>query len=90
MTKLITPAWPWSPGISFTALCEQHLLGFTGTLAYLSASRIVGMSKLARPTQEYAARPQAQERLGDQIADALMRRLDARGAGTHPARLSRA
>jgi GTP cyclohydrolase I len=70
------------PGIPFTSVCEHHLLAFTGTaaVAYLPASRIVGLSKLARLTQEYAARPQVQERLGDQIADALMRCLDARGA----------
>jgi GTP cyclohydrolase I len=70
------------PGIPFTAVCEHHLLPFSGTatVAYLPASRIVGLSKLARLVQEYAARPQVQERLGDQITAAIVTHLDVRGA----------
>jgi GTP cyclohydrolase I len=60
------------------------LLPFTGvaTLAYLPqpGSRIVGLSKLARLVQEYAARPQVQERLADQVVTALMEELEPRGA----------
>jgi GTP cyclohydrolase I len=70
------------PGVPFTSLCEHHLLVFTGTAAigYLPAGRIVGLSKLARVAQEYAARPQVQERLGDQIVAAVDKHLDTRGA----------
>jgi GTP cyclohydrolase I len=72
------------PGVPFTSLCEHHLLAFTGTAAvgYVPApgARVVGLSKLARIVQEYAARPQMQERLGDQIVDAIVRNLDAEGA----------
>lgn len=70
-------------GIPFTAVCEHHLLIFDGTatVAYLPApgARIVGLSKLARLVQEYAARPQVQERLTRQIADAVARCLDTVG-----------
>lgn len=70
-------------GISFTAVCEHHLLVFNGTadVAYMPAvgARIVGLSKLARLVQEYAARPQVQERLTRQIADAVSRCLDTVG-----------
>jgi GTP cyclohydrolase I len=69
--------------IPFTAVCEHHLLVFHGSadVAYLPAggARIVGLSKLARLVQEYAARPQLQERLTRQIADALERGLDTAG-----------
>jgi GTP cyclohydrolase I len=71
-------------GIPFTSICEHHLLAFTGTatVAYLPApgSRICGLSKLARVAQEYAARPQVQERLGTQIVDAITRNLNVLGA----------
>jgi GTP cyclohydrolase IA len=70
------------PGIPLVSLCEHHLLPWTGTatVAYLPAGRIVGLSKLARVAQEYAARPQVQERLGDQITAAIDKHLDTRGA----------
>lgn len=70
------------PGIPVTSVCEHHLLPFTGTVtvAYLPAGRIVGLSKLARLAQELAARPQVQERLGDQIVAAIDKHLDTRGA----------
>lgn len=62
--------------IPFTSVCEHHLLPFTGhaTVAYLPklGQPIVGLSKLARLVQGYAQRPQVQERLTDQIVDALM------------------
>ncbi|GAA2628441.1 GTP cyclohydrolase I [Actinomadura fulvescens] len=70
--------------VPFVSLCEHHLLPFTGTanVAYLPApgASIVGLSKLARLVQEYAARPQVQERLGEQIVHALVSRLDCDGA----------
>jgi GTP cyclohydrolase IA len=70
--------------VPFVALCEHHLLPFPGraTVAYLPApgARIVGLSKLARVLQEYAARPQVQERIGEQTVAALDKNLDVRGA----------
>lgn len=70
------------PGIPITSVCEHHLLPFTGTatVAYLPAARIVGLSKLARVAQELAARPQVQERLGDQITECLTKNLGTLGA----------
>lgn len=70
--------------VPFVALCEHHVLPFLGraTVAYLPSpgGQIVGLSKLARVVQEYAARPQVQERLGEQVAEALMNNLAASGA----------
>ncbi len=70
--------------VPFTALCEHHGLPFTGraAVAYLPVpgARIVGLSKLARLVQEFAARPQVQERLGEQVVDALGAHLDVQGA----------
>lgn len=69
--------------IEFFSLCEHHLLPFTGKvhLAYLPHhGQVVGLSKLARTVDVYARRPQMQERLTNQIADALMRYIPARGA----------
>jgi GTP cyclohydrolase IA len=72
------------PRVPLVSLCEHHLLPFhgTATLAYLPApgAPVVGLSKLARVAQEYAARPQMQERLGDQIVHAITRNLETVGA----------
>ena len=60
--------------IRFASMCEHHLLPFTGVahVAYLPAGdRVVGLSKLARTVDVFARRPQVQERLTDQIADAV-------------------
>jgi GTP cyclohydrolase I len=68
--------------IPFASLCEHHLLPFTGQahVAYLPAhDRVTGLSKLARAVDVYARRPQMQERLTAQIADALVEHLDPRG-----------
>src|ERR1700683_4633452 len=68
--------------IEFHSLCEHHLLPFTGKahVAYLPAGKVVGLSKLARLVEGYARRPQVQERLTTQIADALMADLHPQGA----------
>lgn len=69
--------------IPFASVCEHHLLPFRGRahIAYLPADgRIVGLSKLARALDGFARRPQVQERLGEQLVDALMSRLAPRGA----------
>lgn len=68
--------------IPFVSLCEHHLLPFTGEawVAYVPASgRVVGLSKLPRTVHHFAARPQVQERLTQQIADALDEHLDPSG-----------
>ncbi|MBM0203540.1 GTP cyclohydrolase I [Micromonospora sp. STR1s_5] len=70
--------------VPFVSVCEHHVLPFTGvaTVAYLPkpGQPIVGLSKLARLVQEYAARPQVQERLTDQVVTALMEVLAPAGA----------
>ena len=67
--------------IVFYSTCEHHLLPFYGKahIAYLPAGKVVGLSKLARAVEVYARRPQLQERLTVQIADALMEYLQPRG-----------
>lgn len=60
--------------IPFYSMCEHHFLPFHGVAAvgYLPDGRVVGLSKLARVVDGYARRPQLQERLTGQIADAIM------------------
>lgn len=64
--------------------CEHHLLPFHGVahVGYIPnhEGRVTGLSKLARLVDLYARRPQVQERLTSQVADALVRRLEPRGA----------
>ena len=69
--------------IPFTSMCEHHLLPFTGKahVAYIPRKgRITGLSKLARCVAGFARRPQVQERMTSQIADAIMEALDPIGA----------
>jgi GTP cyclohydrolase IA len=70
--------------IELWSMCEHHLVPFTGVahIGYIPAKtgKITGLSKLARLVDLYAKRPQVQERLTTQVADALMDRLEARGA----------
>jgi GTP cyclohydrolase I len=68
--------------IAFASMCEHHLLPFHGHahIAYLpGAGRVVGLSKLARTVEVFARRPQVQERLTQQIAEALEAHLAPRG-----------
>ena len=69
--------------IELWSMCEHHLVPFTGVahVGYIPAETglITGLSKLARLVDVYAKRPQVQERLTTQIADALMAILEARG-----------
>ncbi len=67
--------------IPFYSMCEHHLMPFYGKahIAYIPNGRVTGLSKLARTVDVYARRPQIQERLTVQIADALERTLNPRG-----------
>jgi GTP cyclohydrolase I len=70
--------------IEVYSTCEHHLVPFFGRahVAYIpnEKGQITGLSKLARLVDVYARRPQVQERMTSQIADALMRVLEPRGA----------
>jgi GTP cyclohydrolase I len=70
--------------IELFSCCEHHLVPFHGVahIGYIPApdGKITGISKLARLVDVYARRPQVQERMTSQIADALMRILEPRGA----------
>lgn len=67
--------------ILFRSVCEHHLLPFRGRahIAYLPGERVVGLGALPKVVDVLAARPQVQERLGEQIADTIDHALDARG-----------
>ena len=69
--------------IPFYSMCEHHFLPFYGVahIGYVPKGRIVGISKLARVTDVFARRPQVQERMTTQIADALVEGLNPLGAG---------
>ena len=70
--------------IEVQSTCEHHLLPFHGVahVGYIPGEhgRVTGLSKLARLVDVFARRPQLQERLTTQVADALMERLHPRGA----------
>ncbi|MET1053440.1 MAG: GTP cyclohydrolase I [Mycetocola sp.] len=67
--------------IAFRSICEHHLLPFLGIahIAYLPSDRIVGLGRLPRVVDTLASRPQLQERLTEEIADAIDDGLSARG-----------
>lgn len=69
-------------GIPVRSVCEHHLLPFLGTaaIAYVPGDRVAGLGRFVRAVDLAAARPQMQERLTDDIADAIERGLGARGA----------
>ena len=68
-------------GIRFRSVCEHHLLPFAGRahVAYLPGEEVVGLGALPRVIDILAARPQVQERLGEQIADTIAGSIDTRG-----------
>ena len=70
--------------IDLYSMCEHHLVPFHGVahVGYIPAKngKVTGLSKLARLVEVYARRPQVQERLTSQIADALMKHLEPQGA----------
>jgi len=67
--------------VPFYSFCAHHLVPFWGkaTLAYLPHRKIVGLSKLARALDYFAARPQVQERLTQQLGDFLWEKLEPFG-----------
>jgi len=67
--------------IQFESFCEHHLLPFTGKahVAYLPNGKVVGLSKIPRVINVLARRPQLQERLTEEVAELLMKELDAKG-----------
>jgi GTP cyclohydrolase I len=69
--------------IEIYSLCEHHMLPFYGRahVAYVPDGRILGLSKLPRIVDMFARRLQVQERLTDQVADAVMQVLGPRGVG---------
>ena len=68
--------------IVFYSTCEHHFMPFFGKahVAYIPDGKVVGLSKLARTVEVFAKRPQIQEQLTEQIADALMEYLKPQGA----------
>jgi len=69
--------------IEIFSLCEHHILPFYGKahVAYIPKGKIIGLSKIPRVVEVYARRLQVQERLTNQVADALMKYLKPRGVG---------
>ncbi len=69
--------------IELYSLCEHHMLPFFGRchIGYVPSGRVFGLSKLARLVDMYARRLQLQERLTEQISQAVMDSIDARGVG---------
>ncbi|MDV3237785.1 MAG: GTP cyclohydrolase I FolE [Gammaproteobacteria bacterium] len=67
--------------IEFYSMCEHHILPFFGKahVAYLPDNKVIGLSKVARIVDVFARRLQVQERLTNQIADAMMEILNPHG-----------
>lgn len=69
--------------IEFFSLCEHHMLPFYGRLhvAYLPRKKVIGLSKIPRIVDMLARRLQIQERLTQEVAQAIQETVDARGVG---------
>jgi len=90
--KILTPTYPVPENfdqvvllrdIPFNSLCEHHLLPVSGRahIAYIPRKKLIGLSKLARILHCFALRPQLQERLTVQVAQALWNALEPLGVG---------
>ena len=68
--------------LPLASMCEHHLLPFVGRahVAYVPEERVVGLSEIVHLVEGFARRPQLQERLTAQVADALYRTLGSRGS----------
>ena len=69
--------------IEFFSMCEHHLLPFFGKIhvAYLPKDKVIGLSKIPRIVDMFARRLQVQERLTQQIAEAMAKPISPRGVG---------
>jgi len=69
--------------IEFFSLCEHHLLPFFGKIhvAYLPKDKVIGLSKIPRVVDMFARRLQVQERLTQQVAEAIQQVLEPKGVG---------
>ena len=76
-----TAIWIVEKDITFYSTCEHHLLPFYGKahVAYIPNEKVAGLSKLARTVEVFARRPQIQENMTAQIADALEEHLQPKG-----------
>lgn len=88
MGMAVVPAEPGQLGelviirdIEFRSICEHHLLPFLGRahVAYVPGSQIVGLGRIPGLVDALASRPQLQEKLGEEIADALAAAVDPAG-----------
>lgn len=68
--------------IEFSSMCEHHMLPFTGVahIGYIPNGAVIGVSKLARLLEIYTRRLQVQERIAEQVTNALMKYLAPKGA----------
>jgi GTP cyclohydrolase I len=71
--------------IGFASLCEHHALPFHGSahVGYVAGERIIGLSKLTRLVRVFARRFTVQERLGEEVADALVTLVSPHGVAVH-------
>jgi len=69
--------------IEFYSMCEHHILPFFGTvtIGYIPNDKIIGVSKMPRLVEVFSRRLQNQERMTDQIADAMLKYLNPKGVG---------
>lgn len=69
--------------IEFYSMCEHHMLPFFGTvtIGYIPNDKIIGISKMPRLVEVFSRRLQNQERMTDQIADAMLKYLNPKGVG---------
>jgi GTP cyclohydrolase I len=67
--------------IEYSSMCEHHMLPFTGVahVAYLPGDQVIGLSKIPRFVDMFARRLQIQERLTNEVADALVEAIDPKG-----------
>ena len=68
--------------IPFYSMCEHHLVPFFGKahVAYIPNGKVAGLSKIARTVELYAKKPQLQERLTQEVSDAIVDFMDAKGS----------